>query len=74
MQPYFTNVHWFWPIGWLAVLVFFIIIMARFRGERWRHHGPHALPDQDPLTVLKRRYAAGEITKQQFEEMKADIK
>ncbi len=26
--------------------------------------------DDDPLTILKRRYARGEITKEQFEEMK----
>jgi len=29
--------------------------------------------DDDPLTILKRRYVKGEITKEQFEEMKETL-
>ncbi|HZQ09681.1 MAG TPA: SHOCT domain-containing protein [Anaerolineae bacterium] len=38
---------------------------------------PHALvpsaPSQTPLDILKMRYAKGEITKEQFDEMKREL-
>ena len=38
---------------------------------------PHKTPDvqdpQDPLEILKRRYARGEITREEYETMKEDI-
>ena len=55
----------------VAVILFFV-----FRGGccGWTA-GPRRLPDsgEDALNILKKRYAKGEITKEQFEQMKKDI-
>lgn len=49
----------------LALLVFFAIKMIKSQGN------PFA--SQDPMSILKSRYAKGEITKEQFQEMKKDF-
>jgi putative membrane protein len=59
-------VMWVLTIAVLAFLVFSGIKM--FRNQA----GANAAGD-DPLKVLKTRYAKGEITKEQFESMKKDI-
>ncbi len=33
-----------------------------------------ARKEEDPLSMLKKRYASGEITKKQYEEMKKELK
>jgi putative membrane protein len=48
----------------LAVIVFFAARMFRTQGN------PFA---SDPVSILKARYAKGEITKEQFQEMKKDL-
>ena len=57
---------WILFIVLVGVLVYFLIRMPQVRG-----HGP--VPHETPLDILKRRYARGEITKQQFDEMKRDL-
>jgi putative membrane protein len=62
----------FWPvIGWVFSLIIPIfIIFAMIRLLR----GPHHWHDQDrSLEILRERYAKGEITKKEFEEMKKDL-
>jgi uncharacterized membrane protein len=36
------------------------------------HYGHHGYYE-DPLEILKHRYAKGEITREQYEEMKKDL-
>jgi putative membrane protein len=52
---------WFIPLL-IIVLIFFIL---KFNNTSIRH--------DTPLDILKKRYANGEITKEQFEEMKNNI-
>ncbi len=60
----------------LAQLAFWVLVIA---GVVWlvlwlaRRAGVIALARETPLDVLKMRYARGEITKAQFEEMKRDL-
>ncbi len=62
-----------WGMGWgmwfiplLAILVIYFLVKNRFP----TNSGESA---ESPMEILKKRYAKGEITKEQFEEMKKDI-
>jgi putative membrane protein len=55
------------PLIFWAALIF--LFVALFRGSR-RHEETE---DNTALDILKQRYAKGEITKKDFEEMKKDI-
>lgn len=78
MSPYGYGPGWGWMIGgWVMMLVFWavviigIVALVRYlsdRGGATRLKEPEA-----PLDILRRRYAAGDITKEQFEEMKRDV-
>ena len=50
----------------LAAVVIYLVLQPR-KG------GGSALSTETPMDILKKRYAAGEITKEQFEDMKKDI-
>ena len=63
--------------GWLSMLVFWaIVIVGIVAVIRWA--GARNVPSSrgagdTALEILKRRYASGEITKEQYEAMKRDI-
>ena len=74
--------HWFWssgfwvfPIVMMTLMVIVVFICAHFflgrdgRGCCGRH-GSGELTGQTALDVVKQRYARGEITKQEYEEIK----
>lgn len=57
----FWGMHVFWWLFWIAVMVVLFTSLSptsRRQSER-------------PLEILQRRYAAGEITTQEYEERKA---
>ena len=66
-------------MGWW--MVFGVILMILFWGgvialviwgiQRVSRHGAGGAPT--PLDIAKQRYARGEITKEQFEQMKEDL-
>ena len=60
---------WFWRIG--IVLLILWGIYAILRSDRARRD--LLAPHETPLDILKKRYARGEITKEQFDEMKRHI-
>ena len=62
--------------GMFMGMIFLIALVAAAiwwftRGAGSKEHG--RFPGQTPLDIMKRRYAAGEITKEQFESMKKDL-
>jgi putative membrane protein len=66
---------WFFPIFmpffWIAVIsVFLYLIFTRVIVRKPWEPGPGA---ETALDILKKRYAKGEITKEEFEQMKRDI-
>jgi putative membrane protein len=54
----------------IALLIAGVFWLVQSTGKAERGGPPTSEP---PLDILKRRYAAGEITKVQFEEMKRDL-
>ena len=62
----------FMVLFWVIILVFLFRFLVRDRGH-WRgwHDGPRQ--GHHPVDILKERYAKGEITKEQFEQMKKDL-
>ena len=70
-HAYFHGLGWIWWIVGVVVLVLLIVILLRyFSGEKKEEEKGN----EDPLKVLKGRYAKGEITKEQFESLKAELK
>lgn len=73
-QHMMDNQDWGW--GFVMMLLFFIVIAAivvfiiRFvKNNSDTQHG-----NTEPLDIAKSRYAKGEITKAQFDEIKKDLK
>jgi putative membrane protein len=62
-------------MGWIIIipllLVGVIVLVLSWRPERWT--GDSQQNRQTPLDILKNRYANGEITRQEYEEMRKDL-
>ncbi len=63
---------WFGWIFWLVIigLIAWLLINQSGKYRNQNHVNPHL---ESPLDILKKRYAKGEINKEQFEEMKKDL-
>lgn len=67
---------WIWTIimfaFWIAVIVG-VIFLIRWVAITMRTGGQSARSEDSALEILKRRYARGEINKEEFEEKKKDL-
>lgn len=64
-----------WGSGWgMGMWFYFIPLIVNFY-LLFRNNSPNRdqQHNQPPIDILKGRYAKGEITKEQFEEMKKDF-
>jgi putative membrane protein len=73
------NAGWAWwlPMGLIMLLFWCLIIVALVLLVRWlwtqgqvRADAPSA---ETPLDILKKRYARGEITKEEFDRVRQDL-
>lgn len=66
---------WFFPFGFFFFLIFlffiFRVVFWGFGGWGWRRRYWYGYGD--PHEILRQRYARGEITKEQFEQMTRDL-
>ncbi len=60
----FWGMHFFWWIFWVAMMMLLFLPITPISRGRGR---------QTPLDILQRRYAAGEISTEEYEERKAKI-
>ena len=74
MRPFFGAGPWFWGFGVLKALIWVGLIMLAIGW--FRRASDYSAPDQpsgrdlSALEILKRRYAAGEISREQYDEMR----
>ncbi len=72
---------WMIPWGWILIVILVVILiyaLAGRGGQRFPEpsRGSHTGREQDvetPLDILKKRYAKGEISREDFEQMKKDL-
>ncbi|GIV57893.1 MAG: hypothetical protein KatS3mg042_0806 [Rhodothermaceae bacterium] len=60
------GMHWGWWIFWLLVVLVFVVLLRRAT-----HEAPSR--DESPLDILKKRYARGELTTEEYEERKKHL-
>jgi putative membrane protein len=77
---------WSWIIVGLIALALFIalvvvVIVIGVSASKGDRRSPASQPGQeaaaapeDPLEILRRRYARGEITREQYQEMREDLR
>lgn len=75
MMGWGYGMGWFWPILMIAVSASVIVGIILF--IRWvlmsTDKGRASRMDESALDILKKRYARGEIGKEEFESVKKDI-
>jgi len=65
---------WIFPLIFLVICLFFAFGFFLRGPGRFRQDAGRAGSDESAREVLDRRYAKGEITKEQYEEMKHALK
>ena len=69
----FMSNMWFGWFFWILIIgLIFVLIWSNTR-ERDKYI-PFNQKGEDAMDILKKRYAKGEITKEQFQQMKEDLK
>jgi len=61
------GMHFMWWGFWLLTIVILVVLLLR------RETGPPPTSKSTPLETLERRYAAGEISTEEFEERRAHL-
>jgi putative membrane protein len=72
---YWGNGGGWWMIPGMIMMVVFwigIIWLVVWGVRRWNHH-TYPANNMTPLDISKTRYAKGEITREQFEEIKKNL-
>ena len=72
---YMHDVSVWWMVGgWtLMVLIWGGLIALAVLSFRWFTKHNASIEKQTPLDIAKERYAKGEITKEQYEQIKKDL-
>jgi putative membrane protein len=72
---YMHNVSGWWMVGgWVLMLLIWVgIAVLAILAFKWFLRHNESAEKQTPLDIARERYAKGEITKEQFEQIKKDL-
>jgi putative membrane protein len=72
---------WMIPWGWILIIILIVVLIYALAGRGMQR--PHDFPGgsykgerqdpETPLDILKKRYARGDISREEFEQMKKDL-
>ena len=57
-------------IVWLIIIVVIVWVVFQFKSD---YRGHYYKSSESPLDIIKKRYANGEISKEEFDRMKKDL-
>lgn len=64
---------WPWGIVWLIIVLAVLIGLVYLVVKVQKGRGAAAPREGTPLDILKRRYASGEVSKEEFDRVKRDL-
>ena len=68
---------WWWPFPWMLIfpLIFLVVLLFLFRSGGWLACGGRGARETGPAAreILDRRYARGEISREEYQQMKKDL-
>jgi len=77
---YWDQMPWLWGVGMLLGMGVFVLFWVLVLGGLillirwlWVQGRPSTRADESALEILKRRYARGEITREEFETIRRDL-
>ena len=59
---HYWGMHFFWWLFWIILIVWLFSTQRKMPSQQTK--------DESPLEILKKRFAKGEITKEEYEEIK----
>lgn len=62
--------------GWIGMVIFWVLVIAGvvYLVQKITGRSKKGESEEAPLDILKKRFAGGEISKEDFERMKDDLK
>lgn len=68
---FFMGGMWFGWIFWIVIIGLIAYLIIRLTNQK--NNNQSIKSNENPLDLLKKRYARGEISKEEFDKIKSDI-